>query len=244
MVVRPTSLPLRTCSCERLDDTVELARDDGHHLQRVRRVRAGESITAADGYGRWRAFVVDTASAGTVRLVATSAIVHEPSLAPRLAVAFALTKGTKPELAVQKLTELGVDRIVVVNAARSVARWDAVRAGAAMDRLQRVAREAGAQCRRARLPVVDGPVAPFELTEHPGLVVADVAGDAAPRTWPRPRRVEWLVAVGPEGGFDDSELAGFGDAPASRWARSCCGPRPRPSPPRPRCTRDRAVLRQ
>ena len=81
---------------DRLDDTVELAHDDGHHLQRVRRVRAGESITAADGYGRWRAFVVDTASAGAVRILATYSIVHEPTLVPGLAVAFALTKERSP----------------------------------------------------------------------------------------------------------------------------------------------------
>ncbi|HEX9467507.1 MAG TPA: RsmE family RNA methyltransferase, partial [Acidimicrobiia bacterium] len=175
-------------------------------------LRAGESVTAGDGYGRWRAFLVDTASAGTVRLVATSPIVHEPLLAPRLAVAFALTKGTKPELVVQKLTELGVDRIVVVSAARSIARWDATRAGAAMDRLQRVTREAGAQCRRARLPVIDGPVAPLELAGHPGLVVAAPDG-TGPQDLPLPPDGEWLVAVGPEGGFDAFELAAFGTAP-------------------------------
>jgi 16S rRNA (uracil1498-N3)-methyltransferase len=131
---------------------------------------------------------------------------------PRLTVAFSLTKGEKPELAVQKLTELGADRVVLVEAARSVVQWDEIRAAAAMARLQRVAREAGAQSRRARVPIVDGPVAPSELRTHPGLVVA--APDGVPAQDLRlPTSGEWLIAVGPEGGFDAAELADFGPVP-------------------------------
>lgn len=197
---------------DRLDDSITVIGDDGHHLQRARRVRPGETVTAADGYGRWRVYSVVDATAGTVVLGATSALAHEPPLTPALTVAFSLTKGEKPELVVQKLTELGVDRIVVVEAARSVARWDDAKAAAAMQRLQRVAREAGAQSRRARIPVVDGPVAPIELLAHPGLVLAAVGGRPADGLEPPPGG-EWVVAVGPEGGFDDAELTAFGPAP-------------------------------
>ncbi len=197
---------------ERLDDTITVEGDDGHHLQRARRVRPGETVTAADGYGRWRVFTVVAAAAGTVVLEATTALAHEPRLEPSLTVACSLTKGEKPELVVQKLTELGVDRIVLVEAARSVVRWDDAKAAAAMDRLRRVAREAGAQSRRARIPVVDGPVAPVELLAHPGLVVA--AGDGVPaHALPEAPGGSWVVAVGPEGGFDDAELRAFGPAP-------------------------------
>ena len=125
---------------DRLDDHITVEGDDGHHLQRARRVRPGETLTAADGYGRWRVFAVTGADAGRIALEATSALVHEAPLVPRLTVACALTKGEKPELAVQKLTELGVDRILVVQAARSVVQWDDAKAATAFTRLQRVAR--------------------------------------------------------------------------------------------------------
>jgi 16S rRNA (uracil1498-N3)-methyltransferase len=200
---------------DRLDDSVVVDGDDGHHLQRARRVRAGEVITASDGYGRWRVYGVTSAGGGVVALAATSGLGHEVQLAPRLAVACALTKGEKPELVVQKLTELGADRIVLVQAARSVVRWDGGRAATAVDRLQRIAREAGAQCRRARVPVVDGPVTPSELLDHPGLVLADATGDTADELG-LPAGGEWLVAVGPEGGFDDAERAAFGSVPRLR----------------------------
>jgi 16S rRNA (uracil1498-N3)-methyltransferase len=200
---------------ERLDDVLTVEGDDGHHLQRARRVRAGEVITASDGYGRWRVFTVTAAAGGAVELAATSALAHEVPLSPRLTVAFSLTKGEKPELAVQKLTELGVDRIVVVQAARSVVQWDEARAGVAMERLQRVAREAGAQSRRARVPIVDGPMVPAELRHQPGLVLASPDGLSAHQL-ALPDADEWVVAVGPEGGFDPAEVAGFAAAPRLR----------------------------
>jgi 16S rRNA (uracil1498-N3)-methyltransferase len=197
---------------ERLDDTVVLSGDDAHHLARVRRVRAGEVLTGADGHGRWR--VYDVAEAGTrgLDLRATTEVRHEPRLVPALTVAFALTKGDRPELVVQKLTELGVDAMVLLRAARSVVRWDDARAASAIERLRRVAREAGAQSRRARVPLVDGPIEPRALVGTSGLIVAGTHGGSSGEL-ALPEDGEWVVVVGPEGGFDDEELAGFGDAP-------------------------------
>jgi 16S rRNA (uracil1498-N3)-methyltransferase len=197
---------------DRLDDTYVVDGDDAHHLLRVRRVRAGEVITGADGHGRWRVYEVAAATEGRLELRAASALVHEPRLEPGLSVACALTKGERPELVVQKLTELGVDAVILVRAARSVVRWDDRRESAAMGRLRRVAREAGAQCRRARLPIVDGLVGVDELVGRPGLLLADVGGAPADRL-PSPPAGAWLVAVGPEGGFAPDELDAFGAVP-------------------------------
>jgi 16S rRNA (uracil1498-N3)-methyltransferase len=202
---------------ERLDDAIRIDGDDGHHLQRVRRLQPGERVTAADGYGRWRSYVIAAAREGVLDLRATSELEHESPLEPGLVVAPSLTKGDRPELVVQKLTELGVDRIVLVEAERSVVHWDERRAASSLTRLARVAREAGAQSRRARLPVVDGPVAPVDLVDHPGLVVADPVGVTADAlllpAGGSGSRGEWLVAVGPEGGFTEREQQQFAAAP-------------------------------
>src|SRR5689334_5905696 len=81
------------------------------------------ALTAADGAGAWRL----CAFADAAHLEPIGDVQHVP--APRaVTVAFALTKGDKPELAVQKLTELGVDRIVPLVAAHSVVRWDDAKA--------------------------------------------------------------------------------------------------------------------
>ena len=69
-------------------------------------------------------------------------------------MAFAPVKGERPEWVVQKLTELGIDRIVPLRSERSVVRWTGARGQASVERLRRVAREAAAQCRRVWLPEV------------------------------------------------------------------------------------------
>jgi 16S rRNA (uracil1498-N3)-methyltransferase len=189
-----------------LDDDVTLDDDAGHHLSRVRRVRAGETLTAADGDGRWRPYTVVGVRPGVVELHAQGVPVIEPQLEPRLVVAFALTKGTKPDLAVQKLTELGADGVTLLASRRSVPRWSGSRADAALTRLRRIAREAAAQCRRARLPEIHGVLPLTDLRGRLGLVVADPAGEELPRV-PAPPGGEWVLVVGPEGGLDPDEVA-------------------------------------
>jgi len=189
-----------------LDDDLTLDDEAGHHLSRVRRIRAGDVITAADGRGHWRPYVVARVERGTVGLRAQDAPVEEPRLEPRLVVAFALTKGAKPDLVVQKLTELGVDGVTVLAARRSVPRWSDERAAAAVARLRKIAHEAAAQCRRARVPEVDGLRPVTDLRGRPGLVLADREGDD-PAALRAPSGGEWVLVVGPEGGFDRAEAA-------------------------------------
>jgi 16S rRNA (uracil1498-N3)-methyltransferase len=188
-----------------LSDGCTVAGDDGHHLARVRRLRIGEAVTAADGAGRWRPYEISAVSGRELDLRASGPVHEEPSPEPRIAVAFALTKGEKPERVVAQLTELGVDRILPVVARRSVVRWDDARRVAASDRFRRVAREAAMQSHRARLPEI-GEVVPVEtLVGHPALLLAERGGSTPPRG--RPAGGEWLVVVGPEGGLEPAEAA-------------------------------------
>jgi 16S rRNA (uracil1498-N3)-methyltransferase len=168
--------------------------EDRHHLERVLRLRDGEEVTASDGRGGWRACAF--VAGGTLRPVAD--VEHVPAPSPPITVAFALTKGEKPETAVQKLTELGVDRIVPFAAGRSVARWDGDRAARHVARLRKVAQEAAMQCRRAHLPVIDEVVDFAAAAALPGACLADAGG--APPSLDRP-----VILIGPEGGWTDDE---------------------------------------
>ena len=170
---------------------------DRHHLERVRRLGPGDEISVTDGHGAWRWCRFGA------ELVPGAMIHRDPAPRPPITVAFALVKGERPELAVQKLTELGVDRIVPFVAERSVVRWDAARAVRNVDRLRRVAHEAAMQSRRTWWAVVE-PVATFEeVSTWSGAVAADRGG--APPSLERP-----VLLVGPEGGWSPSERAAFG----------------------------------
>ena len=178
-----------------------LSADDRHHLERVLRVRAGDPLTVCDGRGRWRPcrYGVPLESAGDV--------VEVPAPAPELTVAFVPVKGDRPEWVVQKLTELGVDRIVVLRSERSVVRWEGEKASRQLDRLRRVAREAAMQCRRCHLPELDGVLDIADVASRADTVRADRGG--------RPlRRADTTVVVGPEGGFTDDERAQLPDSVA------------------------------
>ena len=172
----------------------ELDAGDRHHLERVLRVRAGDAITVSDGAGRWRPCRL------APEIEPAGAVVVEPRPSPTLAVAIALTKGDRPELAVQKLTEVGVDEIVLFRAGRSVVRWDDGKSVRNLERLRKVAREAGMQSRRAWLPHVDGVAAFADVARRPGAALADRDGDP-------PSLEHSLVLVGPEGGWTDEERA-------------------------------------
>jgi 16S rRNA (uracil1498-N3)-methyltransferase len=197
---------------EHLDDELRVADADGHHLQRVRRLRAGELVTVADGAGHWREYTIVATRPGVLTLEARAAPVTEPVLHPPLRVACALTKGEHPDAVVRHCSELGVDAVLLVVAARSVVRWDPERATRAVTRLRRVAREAAGQSRRARLLTVEPAVPLADLAGRAGLVVADRVGQPADLL-PGPAPEGWLVVVGPEGGLTAAELTSLGDPP-------------------------------
>ncbi|MBU3688549.1 MAG: 16S rRNA methyltransferase [Acidimicrobiales bacterium mtb01] len=178
-------------------DALILDSDDAHHLTRVLRLRDGERVTASDGRGRWRNCRFDGSG-----LVVDGAIESEASVSDG-AVLFALSKGDKPETAVQKLTELGVARIVPFVAERSVVKWDESKAQRNVERLRKVAREAAMQSRQVRLPIVDDvqPSLAAAIALVGDVAVAEPGGDAIGSSVS-------AIAVGPEGGFTPAELDG------------------------------------
>lgn len=189
---------------------VEVTGDEAHHAVAVRRLREGERVVLTDGLGTsvtgevaFTGKRVFTVTAGSVEQVA------RPQ--PAVTVVQALPKGERGELAVEVLTEVGVDVIVPWAASRSVAVWKGERAAKSHAKWQATAREAAKQSRRSWLPTVT----PLASTADLAALVADadlavvlhedatvsLAGLEAP---PAGRIV---VVVGPEGGIAPEELA-------------------------------------
>lgn len=198
---------------------VSLGEDDLHHLRRVLRLDDGDRLLVSDGRGRvWSA----TLDAGRARLAGGPE--HRPRLTPRLHVFQALPKRRKMDEVVRALTELGVERITPVAAARSVTQLDDRTQDRALSRWRRVATAAAAQARRAWLPeirpVVDQNRAADSVTgqadagtatgvvPHVGAATSLAAG--VDRLAEAPALL--AVAVGPAGGWTDDEVRRWHDA--------------------------------
>ena len=189
--------------------------EQAHHVARVLRVGPGEPLSIADGTGAvYQAHVA--AVDGEVVSYRLAERVDVAPARPALAVVHALPKGRKLDGVIQRLTELGVDRIAPVHSERSQVRLDVPKAKKAHKRWEAVALAAAKQSRRARLPVIE-PVGEWQAAfpgRGAGAVLnvgaatrlrdcIDVDGDAV------------VLAVGPEGGLTDEEVTGCGLCPAS-----------------------------
>jgi 16S rRNA (uracil1498-N3)-methyltransferase len=182
-------------------DRCELGPEDRHHLETVLRLRDGEMVVLADGSGSWR--LARWGRNGQIDPVTDIEVV--PRRRPRVAVAFALLKGDRNDLVVQKLTEIGVEVIIPVLTRRCVVRWDPSRADKAVTRWERIAREAWGQSRGNFLPVIE-PVSTWEdLIGRHRVVVAEPGGDP-PEVVVGTGTDPLVIAIGPEGGFDPDEL--------------------------------------
>ncbi|MEV4376460.1 16S rRNA (uracil(1498)-N(3))-methyltransferase [Streptosporangium sp. NPDC049644] len=207
-----------------LAEPVDLARPEfvfggpeGRHAAAVRRLRAGERLDLTDGAGSVAECVVIEAGRDSLRVQVLRR--HEvPVPSPRLVVVQGLPKGDRGELAVEMMTEAGVDVIVPWAAARCVTQWKGERAAKALARWRSTAREAGKQSRRFRLPEVTGlastaGVAALLSAAALGVVLHEEA--ASPLSGlPLPAGGDIVVVVGPEGGVSQEEIAAFREAKA------------------------------
>lgn len=196
---------------------VEVTGDEAHHAVAVRRLREGEPVVLTDGLGT--SVTGEVAATGKrVFSVRVGTVDQDPRPDPAITVVQALPKGERGELAVEVLTEVGVDRIVPWAASRSVAVWKGERAVKSHARWQATAREAAKQSRRSWLPTV-WPLA--STTDLAALVAeADLAvvlhedATAALSAVDVPASGRIVVVVGPEGGISPEELAALADAGA------------------------------
>lgn len=174
-------------------ESPELTDDDRHHLAGVLRLRPGDAMTVADGAGTWLPCRFGEA------LEPIGEPIHVPPPEVEVGVGFALIKGGRPEMVVQKLTELGVDRILVLTAERSVVRWDKAKRVRQMHRMKKVAREAAMQSRRVRLPSLEGVEPVGVAAAETGAAMAEPGGGGLDGGCS-------LLLVGPEGGWTQEEL--------------------------------------
>ena len=191
-------------------DEARLDADDTRHLVTVLRARPGHDLTISDGAGTvWQAKYRGDGESGraAVSLLDPSQV---PRQRPAITVVHALPKQRKLDEVVQRLTEVGVDRIVPVHSARSQVELDERRAAKAVARWRAVALAAAKQSKRAYLPVVD-PVGQWTDVfdgSRPGVVLWEDSDVALRHVLAAiESTAEVVVAIGPEGGLDAGEVS-------------------------------------
>ena len=185
---------------------VALDQDDVHHLGTVLRMERGDPLVVGDGRGRmWPA---ELRGSGTAVLTAPASVIARRR--PTLRVIQGLPKGRAMEDVIRMLVELGVERITPVASERTVRELRGSKRQREHERWEAVALAAARQSRRSWLPRVD---ALTDLREAAGDVAAGIVphvGVSAGLADVAPSLVdqhEVAVAVGPEGGWTDDEVA-------------------------------------
>lgn len=189
-----------------------------HHMARVMRLRAGDSVILQDGRGGAREAILAWVGASEVGLTLGRAVFERRERFVPITLALAYAKSDRLDLAVRQAVELGAARLDFFRAARSQYALDASRGRRRLDRWKRIAEEALCQCGWNWLP---------ELQLHDRLETwLETLGNAAEslklvamekraardllETWNRFRSISSLVlAVGPEGGWSDEEAGLF-----------------------------------
>lgn len=214
------SAPLFLASREELlGSQVVLSGPEGHHAADVRRLVLGERVDLSDGAGLVVACSVASVRRGEVVLDVVSRH-EEPAPVPRVVVVQALPKGERADIAIELMTEVGVDEIVPWAASRCVAEWrGSERITRGVERWRAVAREASKQARRAWIPIVTSlastadVIARMSAASNPVVLHAD---GMAPLSWVKlPEDGEAVVVIGPEGGLTEQELSAFTAAGAT-----------------------------
>src|SRR5271169_6490794 len=219
-------------------DTAALVGEHAAHLARVLRAEVGQEFDIATG-DEVRRGTITTISYDRIEFALGGKPYHsqrsKPSAAPKITLALAIFKFDRMEWAIEKCTEIGVARIIPVIARRSDAH---LAAGAAKrhERWQRIVRQAAEQSRRSAPPEIAGPVKLRDLVgvlpagvtrvvlaeslaESEEVRLADLLQSSSQSSW-QSQPTEVVLAVGPEGGWADEELAWFCE---SGWVAASLG---------------------
>jgi 16S rRNA (uracil1498-N3)-methyltransferase len=200
----------------------EIKGDDAHHLTRVLRVEVGQQYEITDNQRAWLA-EVEAARKDLVRFRVVEELAPAREL-PQVTLYLSLIKFERFEWAVEKATELGVTRIVPVEANRSE---HGLFAGAhkRVERWRRIAREASEQSRRLRVPEVSDairlPEALQDSSTHRCFLDEQPGAKPLLNSFEFHRKDSTAALIGPEGGWIDAERQQFIDA---GWSAASLGP--------------------
>ena len=197
------------------DKRVVITGSDVNHIRNVLRMKPGEEIAVSNGTdGReYRCGIVEI---GEEQVICELRFIKEDGLelSSRVHLFQGLPKADKMELIIQKAVELGVYEVIPVETKRAVVKLDAKKARQKTERWQAIAEAAAKQSKRRIIPQVSEPVTFARALERAGgmevkMIPYELA-EGMERTKQMisslPEDADIAVFIGPEGGFEESEI--------------------------------------
>ena len=195
-------------------DTIYIEGSDVNHIKNVLRMAVGEEISISDGEGKDYFGKIETIDSKQVTVSILNSWDSFVELPGKLYLFQGLPKADKMELIIQKAVELGAYAVIPVVTKRTIVKLDAKKEGKKIARWQGISESAAKQSGRGIVPEVMTPMtfkealAMASSMEHAIIPYEKAKGMEEARTLVRGLKDSKSVAIfiGPEGGFDDSEI--------------------------------------
>lgn len=199
---------------EEENGVIRITGGDVNHIRNVLRMRAGDELSVSGGEDREYRCRICGLSPDEVLLEILEISEGNYELPCRIVLFQGIPKGDKMEWIVQKAVELGVSEVIPVEMKRCVVKLDAGKAGKKQGRWQSIAQSAAKQSRRMVVPEVHSPMRYHDALEYAkGLDVRLVPYERADSMQETRKRIQELrpgqsvgIFIGPEGGFEESEI--------------------------------------
>ena len=190
------------------DSFVHLSQDDEHHVLHVMRMKKGDEIEVVDNQKLFLCRLDDT---NPLVVSVVHEIASDVELSEDVTLLFALTKGDKIDLVLQKATELGVKKVALIQSERSVVKYDNKDIEKKSQRFVKIMKEASEQSHRLVVPEFLGV---FNLKALPSEAFSDINFVAYEKDSSKSNeQFQGLengksisVLIGPEGGFTNQEV--------------------------------------
>lgn len=189
------------------DNKVLLTDDDRHHLLNVLRAKVGGKIEVVSDNSL---FLAQICKISPLEIDVIEKLPDNSELKADVTLYYCLSKGDKNDFVVQKATELGATKIVLVSSKRCVVKYDGKDIDKKIARFSKIAKEAAEQCHRIIVPKIIGPVTVNEIgkiaTEEIRFVAYEEESQKSPSFSLTGDEKSVAVFIGPEGGIDENEV--------------------------------------
>jgi 16S rRNA (uracil1498-N3)-methyltransferase len=199
-------------------DVLITDKSDINHIKNVLRCAKGDELILKSTENKVFEVVIKTIQPDSITCEVINSYVSDRMLKTNITLAQSVIKSQKQDFVIQKATELGVRRIIPLISKNTVVRFDSEKDKAhKVQRWQKIVYESAKQCQRGDLAVLNEIITLDDVLKLEGfdlkVLCSEKSADVSLKQFLQANRGEnVLVIIGPEGGWDDSEIEKFQQA--------------------------------